>query len=86
MTHPAKPSKGIVLIVSVNAQTMVVNSSHLHIASTPEGCRISRDGEIGFIVVCGDDNKSQRRVPTLPAAYAVCQQMMPRRLTILPPV
>ena len=86
MTHQSKATEGIVLIVSVNAQTMVVRSSHLHIASTPEGCRISRDGEIGFIVVCGNDNKSQRRVPTLPAAYAICQQMMPRRLAIHPPV
>lgn len=50
-----------------------------HIASTPEGCDISRDEDLGFVVACGDEGKGQRRVPTLSAAYAICQQMMPRR-------
>lgn len=50
-----------------------------HIASTPEGCDISRDNELGFVVACGDDGKGQRHVPTLSAAYAICQQLMPRQ-------
>ncbi len=49
------------------------------IASTPEGCEISRDKELGFIVACGEGRRAQRHVPTLSAAYAICQQLMPRQ-------
>ncbi|MFN9568429.1 MAG: hypothetical protein ACK59G_00565 [Cyanobacteriota bacterium] len=50
-----------------------------HIARTPEGCQISRDEEFGFVVACGEDHPCQRHVPTLSAAYAICQQLMPRK-------
>jgi len=50
-----------------------------HVASTPEGCDISRDEDLGFVVACGEEGKAQRRVPTLSAAYAICQQLMPRQ-------
>ena len=85
MTHPSNAPEGIMLIVSVDTAAMISKSSHLHIASTPEGCHISRDQEIGFTVVCGNDNRGQRRVPTLPAAYAICQQLMPRKLADVSP-
>jgi hypothetical protein len=50
-----------------------------HIASTPEGCDIRRDKELGYVVFCGDNRKGRRHVPTLSAAYAICQQLMPRQ-------
>jgi hypothetical protein len=50
-----------------------------HIARTAEGCDISRDKELGFIVICAESGKGQRHVPTLSAAYAICQQLMPRQ-------
>lgn len=69
------------LINSLIAMSQIMDSSHHHVASTSEGCRISRDEEIGFVVDCGADSKGQRHVPTLPAAYALCQQLMPRKLS-----
>lgn len=86
MTHVSNAPEAVVLIVSVNTEAMIVKSSRFPIVSTPEGCRISRDEEIGFTVVCGSDNRGQRRVPTLPAAYAICQQLMPRKLAVVSPL
>jgi len=83
MTHQGQKPEEIMLVYSILTTSQIMNSSQHHVASTPEGCRISRDGEIGFVVSCGMDRKGQRRVPTMPAAYAVCQQLMPRKLATL---
>jgi len=79
MTQQSQKPKEIALVYSAITTSQIMNSSQHHVASTPEGCRISRDGEIGFVVSCGMDRKGQRRVPTMPAAYAICQQLMPRK-------
>lgn len=70
----------IVLTYPVIATSQIMDLSHHHVASTPEGCHISRDEELGFVVACGIDSKGHRHVPTLPAAYAICQQLMPRKI------
>lgn len=78
--HQRKAQEELVLIYSViNAAR--INSPCHHIATTSEGCHISRDEEIGYVVKCGKNSAVQRHVPTLPAAYAICQQLMPRNLT-----
>jgi hypothetical protein len=80
MTPPGPNPEQIALLYSAFSPSQIMDSSQHHVASTAEGCRISRDEEIGFVVACGIDRKGQRRVPTLPAAYAICQQLMPRKL------
>jgi len=79
MTLQNQYSEGNDLNAYQNSGKRMDLSHHRHIASTPEGCRISRNDGIGFVVVCGEDGKVQEHVPTLPAAYAICQQLMPRR-------
>lgn len=83
MTHQSQDHESIVLINLVATKSEVSNTTHYYIASTSEGCWISRDKEIGFVVSCGKDSRGVRHVPTLPAAYALCQQLMPRRLSAL---
>lgn len=85
MAHASNAPEAIVLIFSVNTESVILKSSHFPIVSTPEGCRISRDEEIGFTGVCGNENRGQRRFPILPAAYAICQQLMPRKLAAVSP-
>ena len=68
-------------IHSIQVKVPVCNIYRQHVASTPEGCQISRDEEFGFVVACGEESKGQRHVPTLSAAYAICQQLMPRKPT-----
>ena len=49
------------------------------IAVTAEGCSISRDDLLGYVVECGQQQSEPLRVATLAAAYALCQQLAPRR-------
>lgn len=79
MTHQTQDQESIVMINSVTTRSTASNTTQYHIASTSEGCWISRDKEIRFVVSCGKDSRGARHVPTLPAAYALCQQLMPRR-------
>lgn len=79
MTHQTQDQESIVMINSVTTRSTLSNTTCYHVASTSEGCWISRDKEIGFVVSCGKDSLGSRHVPTLPAAYALCQQLMPRR-------
>ena len=83
MTHQGQNQERLARFTSLLTTSQIMDSSQHHMASTAEGCRISRDGQIGFVVVCGIGTKQQRRVPTMPAAYAVCQQLMPRKLATL---
>lgn len=78
MTQQIQGQDRINTIDSISPKAHYLNACYQHIASTPEGCRISRDEEIGFVVACGVDTQVKRHVPTLQAAYAVCQQLMPR--------
>ena len=79
MTDKMRAFIGVGRIDSMPVKGQMFNGHRQHIASTPEGCQISRDEEIGFIVACGDHHQGQRHVPTLSAAYAICQQLMPRK-------
>jgi len=78
--HQRQAQEELVLFYSVTNAAMI-DSPCYHIANTSEGCQISRDEEIGFVVKCGKNRAVQRHVPTLSAAYAICQQLMPRYLT-----
>lgn len=49
------------------------------IACTPEGCSIRRDPHLGYTVECNSDEGRPLHAATLAAAYALCQQLMPRR-------
>jgi len=49
------------------------------IAVTAEGCSIRRDNRLGYVVTCGQQQTQPLHVATLAAAYALCQQWMPRR-------
>lgn len=69
---------GLMVLSSATTTADFVCVSYHHIASTPEGCLISRDENLGFVVNCGKESKAHRHVPTLSAAYAICQQLRPR--------
>jgi len=49
------------------------------IAVTAEGCSIRRDELVGYVVECGQQQTQPLHAATLAAAYALCQQLMPRR-------
>jgi len=78
MTHQSQAQERLVLVYSITTKSDSLDFSNHHVASTPEGCQISRDVEIGFVVKCGKESKALRHVPTLPVAYAICQQLRPR--------
>jgi len=52
---------------------------HPLIAVTAEGCSIRRDDLLGYVVDCGQQQSEPLHVATLAAAYALCQQLVPRR-------
>ncbi|WP_255020124.1 hypothetical protein [Cyanobium sp. WKJ7-Wakatipu] len=52
---------------------------HQLIVVTAEGCSIRRDDPVGFVVECGEKQTPPLHVATLAGAYALCQQLAPRR-------
>jgi len=54
---------------------------HPLIAVTAEGCSIRRDDPLGYVVECGQQRTQPLHAATLAAAYALCQQLVPRRWT-----
>ncbi|MFM9109522.1 MAG: hypothetical protein ACKOPN_02780 [Prochlorococcaceae cyanobacterium] len=51
--------------------------SELLVRQTPCGCSILRDGPLGFVVQLGGGGDRRHRVPTLQAAYALCERLHP---------
>lgn len=49
------------------------------IAITAEGCSIRGDDPLGCVIECGYHQTRPVQVATLAAAYALCQQLVPRR-------
>jgi hypothetical protein len=47
------------------------------VAVTAEGCSIRRDDLLGYVVECGLPQTRPLQAATL--AYALCQQLVPRR-------
>jgi len=54
------------------------------ITVTAEGCSIRRDDLLGYVVECGQQQSEPFHVATLAAAYAICQQLAPRRWRLHP--
>ena len=52
---------------------------HQLIVVTAEGCSIRRDDPVGFVVECGEKQTPPLHVAPLAGAYALCQQLAPRR-------
>ena len=51
--------------------------TELLVHQTPCGCSILRDGPLGFLVKVQGSGDRRHRVPTLQAAYALCERLHP---------
>jgi hypothetical protein len=49
------------------------------VAVIAEGCSIRRDELLGYVVECGQPQTRPLQAATLAAAYALFQQLVPRR-------
>lgn len=57
----------------------------LHLVScTVDGCRIARDGAVGYVVNHDQAGTAWQRVANLASAYAVCERFNQRQAVVSP--